>query len=170
MNSRKYRIDPTLLLKQGKDIIESSSDDERYIIRVLIVNMVLSGNKASSVADISGYSKVTVSGWVKTVNEEGFEALRPRPHLGKKAKLSDEQYDAIDLVLQTSPQDHGFKVWDGPSLSSYISNTYGIDLSVRQCQRMFHKLGYSRIRPQTFPSKDYEDTAERGEFKKNEMK
>ena len=54
----------------------------------------------------------------------------------------------------------------GPTLSAYIKETYDINLGVRQCQRLFHELGYSKIRPQVFPSKGYEDTEARNEFKK----
>ena len=77
---------------------------------------------------------------------------------------------AIDSAILSDPKDFGFKVWDGPSLSSYINSTFGIQLSVRQCQRLFHALGYSHIRPQPYPSKGYEDSKEREAFKKNGTK
>ena len=76
----------------------------------------------------------------------------------------------IDVALQSDPNIYGFKLWDGPSLSSFINNKYGISMSVRQCQRIFHELGFSLIRPQPYPSKGYEDTEERNEFKKNAPK
>ena len=60
-----------------------------------------------------------------------------------------------------------YTVWDGPALSDYIQKTYGINLGVRQCQRLFHELGFSQIRPQTFPSKGKEDDSRRDAFKKN---
>lgn len=116
---------------------------------------------------MAGVSKVAVTGWVKTADEQGFDALRPRQRSGQPPKLSAEQCAAIDSAIQSSPKDFGFKVWDGPSLSSYISDTFGVRLSVRQCQRLFHDLGYSFIRPQPYPSKGCEDSQEREEFKKN---
>ena len=64
----------------------------------------------------------------------------------------------------------GYKTWDGNSLSDYINKTFNVELSVRQCQRLFHELGYSLIRPQSYPSKGFEDTEERQLFKKNEKK
>ena len=54
--------------------------------------------------------------------------------------------------------------------TAYIKAKYDIEIGVRQCKRLFHRLGYSRIRPQPFPSKGYEDTEEREAFKKNETK
>lgn len=166
MNTRKYHTDPEILLQQGKDIM-TSSDEARFHFKVFAVNMVLSGCTASQIGTMAGVSKVTVTNWVKTADEQGFDALRSKERPGRPTKLSAEQLSAVDSALQSDPKDFGFKVWDGPSLSSYINATFGTQISVRQCQRLFHDLGYSHIRPQTYPSKGYEDTAERDEFKKN---
>lgn len=169
MNSRKYNTDPDELLKQGKAIM-SSSDESRYHFRVFAVNMVLSGFPASQIGSMAGVSKQAVTGWVKTADEQGFEALRPKSRPGRPAKLSDEQKASIDAALQSDPNEYGYKVWDGPSLSSYIKGTTGIDMGVRQCQRLFHELGYSHIRPQPYPSKGNEDSDAREDFKKNAPK
>lgn len=168
MNTRKYKTNPYELLKQGKDIM-SCSDDTKYYFKVFSVNFVLNGMSAAEVAEIAGVSRSTVSGWVKIADEQGFEALKTVKQSGRPTKLNKEQKEEIDSVLQNSPSVYGFKVWDGPSLASFVMNKYNIKLSVRQCQRLFHELGYSKIRPQTFPSKGYEDTAARNEFKKTEI-
>lgn len=169
MNLRKYSKDPTVLLEQGKAIM-ASSDESKYLFRVFAVNMVLSGTPASQVGASAGYTKAAVTGWVKTVDEKGFEALRPRQRPGRPSKLSEQQLKEIDAVIQTNPKDYDLRVWDGPSLSSYIKSHYGVDISIRQCQRLFRNLGYSRIRPQPYPSKGNEDTEERNAFKKTESR
>lgn len=166
MNLRKYNTDPKILLEQGKAIM-SSSDETKFLFRVFAVNMVLSGTPASQVGASAGYTKAAVTGWVKTVDEKGFDALRMQQRPGRPSKLSEQQLKEIDAVLQTDPKDHNLKVWDGPSLSSYIKSHYNVDIGVRQCQRLFRNLGYSHIRPQPHPSKGYEDTEERTAFKKN---
>lgn len=166
MNVRKYATNPEVLLEQGKAIM-SSTDEARFHFKVFAVNMVLAGCPVSQISSLAGVSKVAVTGWVKTADEQGFAALRPRQHPGRPPKLSAKQCAAIDSAIQSDPKDFGFKIWDGPSLSSYISNTFGVKLSVRQCQRLFHDLGYSCIRPQPYPSKGYEDSDEREAFKKN---
>lgn len=166
MNSRKYHTDPEELLRQGKEIM-SSSEESKYYFRVFAVNMVLSGTPASSVALSSGFTKAAVTGWVKAVDEHGFQALIPKKQSGRPKKLTDDQRKDIDELLQKDPKDCGYKVWDGPTVSDYIKKKFGIDMSTRQCQRLFHELGYSKIRPQMYPSKGYEDTEERTAFKKN---
>lgn len=165
MNKRMYNTDPEILLEQGK-VIMSSSNESKFHFKVFVVNMVLSGFPASQICSVAGVSKVAVTSWVKTVDEEGFDALKSKEHKGRPNKLSSKQLKEIDIVLQSNPKEYGFKNWDGPSLSSYIKNKYEIELSVRQCQRLFHNLGFSLIRPQSYPSKGYEDTNKLNEFKK----
>jgi len=128
--------------------------------------MVLSGCTASQIGELAGLSKATVTGWVKTADEQGFDALRSQQRSGRPSKLSKENIQQIDALLQTDPKEYGYKVWDGPTLASHIKNTFGVELSIRQCQRLFHNLGYSLIRPQPYPSKGYEDSEERENFKK----
>ncbi len=169
MNLRKYSTDPALLLEQGKAIM-TSSEESKYLFRVFAVNMVLSGTPASQVGASAGYTKAAVTGWVKAVDENGFEALRSQQHPGRPPKLTEEQLKQIDAAIQSDPKDYGIKVWDGPSLSAYIKKQFNVEIGVRQCQRLFKNLGFSRIRPQPYPSKGYEDTEERIAFKKNAAK
>ncbi len=60
----------------------------------------------------------------------------------------------IKEALLKPSTEPGYYVWDGITLSDYIKETYDYDveLSIRQCQRIFNKLGFSRIRPQSHPS------------------
>ena len=167
MNARKYSTDPALLLEQGKAIM-TSSDESKYLFRVFAVNMVLSGTPASQVGASAGFTKAAVTGWVKAVDEKGFEALRSQKHPGRPPKLTEEQLKEIDLAIQSDPKDYGIKVWDGPSLSAYIKKQFNVEIGVRQCQRLFKSLGFSRIRPQPYPSKGYEDAEERVAFKKSD--
>ena len=110
---------------------------------------------------------MTVSSWVKIANEKGFGALKLKGYTGRPSKLTDGQLKEIKQALTSEPKQYGYNVWDGPSLSDYISNKYNITLSVRQCQRLFHSLGFSFIRPQLYPSKGYEDTDARIALKKS---
>ena len=91
---------------------------------------------------MAGVSKVTVTDWVKTADEQGFDALRSERRSDRPPKLSTERCAAIDSAIQSDPKSFGFKVWDGPSLSSYINSAFGVRISVRQCQRLFHDLGF----------------------------
>ncbi|MBP5330698.1 MAG: winged helix-turn-helix domain-containing protein, partial [Lachnospiraceae bacterium] len=62
--------------------------------------------------------------------------------------LSDEQLAQVKKAVSEDPNNSGFKVWDGPSLSKYIHDTFDVELGVRACQKLFHRMGFSLIRPQ----------------------
>ena len=132
-----------------------------------IVNLLLNGVTASFLSGPCGESSRTLSSWVKQVDEGGFEALRPKKQPGRPHRLAKEQKDEIKEAILSEPSAYGYNVWDGPSLSDFILKQYQVVLGVRQCQRLFHELGFSQIRPQAFPSKDREEDPNREEFKKN---
>lgn len=123
MNRRRYKSDPEKLLEQGKKIMmNSNSTDSKYKFRVFSVNLVLSGMSAAEVAQKAGVTRSTVSDWVKTADEQGFDALKTVKPTGRRPKLSEAQREEIDAILQKNPNDYGYKVWDGPSLSDLIKN------------------------------------------------
>ena len=165
MKRKVFRRDIETLKAEGREIMESTIDS-RFYNRVAAVNAVLSGVPPATAAVWFGMTGRTLSIWVKKADEHGFESLRDKPKSGAPQKLSESQLEEVDKMIQSSPGDFGCNVWDGPTLSSVIKQKYNIDISTRQCQRLFHKLGYSKIRPQTYPSKDSEQTEARESFKK----
>lgn len=169
MNIRKFKSDKAALIAEGKRIA-SSSDDAKFLRKVTIVNLMLGGMKAKALAEACGETDRTLSSWVKAVDEHGFEALRAIKQPGRPYKLSNAQREEIKVAIASDPTDYGYNVWDGPTLSNYIESRYKISYGVRQSQRLLHALGFSLIRPQTFPSKANETSPEREEFKKNSKK
>ena len=166
MPARKYKTEPAQLLAEGQQIAQSASE-AKYRHKVEMVNLVLSGLTPSYLSTYCGDSKRTITLWVKITDEQGFEALKPRKPTGRPAKLTKEQMAEIRTVLEEdAPKKYGHNVWDGPSLSAYIEETYAVKLCVRQCQRLFHSLGFSLVRPQTFPSKGEHNETERTDYKK----
>ena len=166
MPTRKYKTNPDQLLAEGQ-LIVSSTQDAKYQHKVEMVNLVLSGLTPSYLSRYCGDSKNTITLWVKIADEHGFEALKEKNHPGRPSKLNSKQLVEICAVLEEDdPKKYGFNVWDGPSLSAYIVKTYSVKLCVRQCQRIFHKLGFSLVRPQTFPNKGEKNEEERNEYKK----
>ena len=166
MPARKYKTNPVQLLAEGQQIVHATSD-VKYRHKVELVNLVLSGLTPSYLSSYCGDSKRTITLWVKIADEQGFEALKAKKPTGRPPKLTKEQKAEIRAILEEDdPKKYGQNVWDGPSLSAYIKKTYAVKLSVRQCQRLLHSLGFSLVRPQTFPSKGGENEQERTEYKK----
>ena len=148
---------PADLLRQGEEIAATRNIDPRYKSRVIAVNMVLSGrNTVAQAAKLVGVSRMSVNDWVRTADQEGFEALKDKKRGGRKPRLSADQKQELRAALQKPPPKN-YRVWDGISLSAYIKERFGVYYSVRSYQYLFHELGFSRIRPQTYPCKGHEN-------------
>ena len=124
--------------------------------------------KADEISQMSGVPRRTLSRLVKDIDEKGFESLRNKKHKGKSSRLSAEQKEELKGILSKTAEEQGYYKWDGVTLSDYIKKKYDIDLKVRQCQRLFHELGFSRIRPQIFPSESEQNEEAREEYKKTD--
>ena len=60
--------------------------------------------------------------------------------------LTDEQKERVAYLLdENKPQLYGYDVWNGLTMSAHILIEFN-KLSVRSCQYLFHKLGFSHIR------------------------
>lgn len=167
MNTRTFIHDPDELLKEGTSII-NSSNDTKYIFRVALVNFMLARTStAEELSALSGIPRRTLTSWVQKVDEGGFESLKAVKQPGRTSRLTEKQLAEIKVAIENDPEESGYRVWDGTTLSEYILETYQIELGVRQCQRIFRSLGFSKIRPQKYPSLDERNDEERDKFKKN---
>ena len=167
MNTRTFIHDPEELLKEGTTIINSSSD-AKYILRVAMVNFMLAKTAtAEDLSILSGIPRRTLSSWVKKVDEDGFESLKAIKQPGRTPRLTEEQMAEIKDAIEHDPEESGYRVWDGATLSDHINEKYGVNIGIRQCQRIFNTLGFSKIRPQKYPSLGERNDEERENYKKN---
>ena len=101
MTVRIFKHDRNELLKQGIEII-SSTNDTKYHYRVVLVNLLLTGEiSISLMSKASGLTTRTLSNWLSIVDNEGFEKLRAIKQSGRPGKLSDEQKAEIKKVAQS---------------------------------------------------------------------
>ncbi len=169
MRTKQYINDPKELLAQGQMLVKENSDI-KFAYRVSMVNLILSGMSAKELATYCGDGETTLMSWVTKVDQFGWDALHAKKQPGKTSKLTEEQVSEIKAAVMSDPNDYGFRVWDGPSLSQYIKDTFDVNLCVRACQKLFHKMGFALIRPQTYPSLEKPDNEAREAFKKSNAK
>ena len=77
------------------------------------------------------------------------------PHTGRPPTLSKNQLSEIDKDIRLDPQSSGYNqnLWNGKLLSHHIFNKFEVHLSVRQCQRLFHNLGFRQRKPRPISSR-----------------
>ena len=63
--------------------------------------------------------------------------------------MTEEHLKIIGQVLRKPPEDVGLtaNLWDGKALCAFLSREFGVDLGVRQCQRLFKSLGFRLRNP-----------------------
>ncbi len=142
MRTHKYIHDPAELLSEGRQIV-SESPYTKYIYRVSMVLLMLSGLSPRKLSDLCDVSERTLQIWVKRVDEEGWNALMDIRQNGRPGRLTGEQIREIKSAVKADQEHTGCRVWDGPSLSAFIREKYGIEYSVRTCQLLLHRMGFS---------------------------
>jgi len=125
------------------------SEESRYDHRLHGVLLVSSGLSCYEVAELFGHSPRTVEGWVNRFERSGFAGLEERSRPGRPASLSDADIATVGRDLRRSPRELGYEqtLWDGKLLSHHLAEEFGASLGVRQCQRLFRRLGFRRRKP-----------------------
>ncbi len=165
MRTRLFTRSKDDIIKEA-DAILQSNDDAAFHYKVTLVSLVLHGLSVKEAADSASVDVRAIQKWVKTADENGFDSLRPRQATGRPPLLSATQKAEIKASIECSPEEYGYRVWDGKSVSDFIMQWYGIKISIRSCQNLLSELGFSLLRPQPHPNHQ-KDQAPREDFKKN---
>jgi transposase len=145
---RPLRVkDPASVIALQEEI--HRSEESKYDHRLHAVLMVAQGETCPDVAKLLGDSPRSVEYWVGQFERDGLKGLTEGTRTGRPARLSPEQMKAIGKTLRSRPTDAGMSVnlWDGKTLSAWIDKTFGVQVGVRQCQRMFRQLNFRLRKP-----------------------
>ena len=99
--------------------------------------------------------------WAKVLTTRNG-GLRP----GRPSRLGTEHMERIDVVLRQPPSEAGLQanLWDGKTLSAFVRQEWGIEMVVRQFQRIFRQLGFRLRKPRPVIAKA--DPEEQERYKK----
>lgn len=125
------------------------SEESRYDHRLHGVLLVAQGLTCPEVARLLGDAPRSVEYWVHRFERDGLGGLAEGERSGRPGRLSEKQVLEVSRVLRAKPSDAGMRVnlWDGKTLSAWIDRTWGIQLGVRQCQRLFRHLDFRLRKP-----------------------
>jgi transposase len=142
------------------------SDEARYDHRLHGVLLVCKGFTSYEVAKMFGQNPTTIQRWVRGFQKSGFAGLEDCEKTGRPNRVTPKQLKLINQALRKSPKDFGYSqnLWDGKLLSHYIAQSHKVTLGVRQCQRLFHQLGFRLRKPR--PVIAHADPAQQLAFKK----
>ena len=143
------------------------SYEARYDHRLHAILMVAQGMSCRKAAQMLGDSPRTVAYWVQRFETEGLSGLADADRSGRPSRLDEQQLQLIETALRSHPSQYGLSgnLWDGKLLSHFIDQQFGIELGVRQCQRLFRQLGFRFRKPR--PLIANADPEKQEAFKKN---
>jgi transposase len=158
--------DPASIILGLQDEIRRS-EESRYDHRLHGVLLVAQGMTCPEVARLLGDSPRTVEYWVHGFEERGLAGLLEGERSGRPRRLEEQQLKEIGAVLRQMPRDLGLggNLWDGKTLAAWIEREHGVELGVRQCQRLFRQLGFRLRKPR--PAIAWADPEKQRAHKKN---
>jgi len=114
-------------------------------IKIAVLLLILEGQRPGWVNPLFGVTRMTTERWIRVVNQNGIQALIPKPRPGRPSQLVSSLREQLQRQLEKSPQEFGLSraAWDGPALVVHLKKQFGIKLKVRQAQYWLHYLGYS---------------------------
>lgn len=132
---------PEIISKILQEI--NRNETSRYDHRLHGLLLVAYGSTCAEAASMLGRTPKTLENWVHAFNDYGFDGIKENPRQGRPSSLTDDEFLQLDADLQLSPEDFGYPSdsWNGSLLSCHINEKFGKNMSCRQCQRIFHKLG-----------------------------
>ena len=140
---RRLQIDESGMIRIAIQQEIGRSEESRYDHRLHGLLLLAAGHSCQDVAALFGEDDTTVQRWVHRFEQGGLEALRESERPGRPRSLDAAQRRELQADLRKSPRDFGLAAaaWDGASLSRHLQSRFGVQLGVRQCQRIFRQMG-----------------------------
>lgn len=138
--------------EMAKTIIRNTihgTSEARLQHRLHCMLLICDGRTCADVVALFGDSLRAVQYWVKRYNEAGIDGLGDPTRLGRSPRILPGDKAVLAQDLRRSPREFGYaqNLWDGKLLSHHLKEKFSIQLKVRQCQNLFHKLGFRRRKP-----------------------
>lgn len=153
----------------GRDleIFYKKEKDPKVKERLLMIIHAKEGWVTREVAKAVKMSYGIVAYWIHRFNKEGIDGLKNKPKSGRPAKLEKDGFKALWNDIRKPPAEHGYnqQFWSTKLLRIHIREKYGKEYTQRHVQRLFHRLGFSLIKPR--PRHIKADKAEEIEFKQS---
>jgi transposase len=146
---RKLQIENPEVMQVAIQQEIGRSEESRYDHRLHGLLLVTTGQSCREVARLFGEDASTVQRWVRRFEDRGLEGLREGERPGRPRQLDAGQWRRVAADLRRSPRAFGLaaNLWDGPLLAEHLRRRFGIELGVRQCQRLFRQLGFRLRKP-----------------------
>jgi transposase len=113
------------------------------------VRAYIDGRKVTAIADECGVTRGSVNRWLQWYDADHIEGLRTRIAEGPAPKLTEEQREALTVIIELGPMQAGYQsgVWTGPMIGDLIEERFGVRYHNHHVPRLLHQLKFSVQRP-----------------------
>ena len=128
--------------------------------RLLALAEIYDGGSRSDAARIGGVTLQIVRDWVMRFNARGPDGLINGKAPGNRAKLNDEQRQALARIVESGPIPaiHGVVRWRRKDLAQWIFEEFRISLDETTVGRELKTLGFAKLsaRPRHHAQNEFE--------------
>ena len=118
--------------------------------RRLAGRLLLEGRKIGEVAEIVAASESSVRRWRRDVEKGGLEALKAKPHLGRKPRLNEKQKQRLTKILLAGPCKAGYRtdLWTCRRVAEVIAKKFGVTYHRAHVWKILRGLGWTPQKPE----------------------
>lgn len=113
------------------------------------VRAYVDGRKVTGIAKEYGVTRGSVNRWLQWYDADHVDGLRTRIAEGPAPKLTEEQREALKVIIELGPVQAGYQsgVWTGPMIGDLIEERFGVRYHNHHVPRLLHQLKFSVQRP-----------------------
>ena len=133
------------VINQYQELLNQASahtSENRFLHRLHCVILIGQGCSYPQVSEWFGEHPRTIERWVQRLREFGLEGLKDDHKAGRPTKIDNEQKQVLESDIIKQPTEFGYETsqWNGQLLKTHLKDKYGVELGLRQCQRLLGQL------------------------------
>jgi transposase len=147
---RRARRRPAQLKQLDAFIVEAhAKNDLAEWRRGRAVRAYIDGRRVTDIATEAGVTRGSVNRWLQWYDVDHIDGLRTRVAEGPVPKLTEEQREALTVIIELGPIQAGYQsgVWTGPMIGDLIEQRFGVRYHNHHVPRLLHQLRFSVQRP-----------------------
>lgn len=151
---------PDLTVEELQATLAKTEDDGKAVKRLMAAIAYKQGHSPAEIEETFGISRKNVYEWLDRFEERGLdEALHDKPKPGRPSKLTDEEFEELEAVLDNSPEEAGYDVqaWTPKFVQHWLETRYDVEYTLRHIRRLMDAVG---IQWRTTPPEQHGDEPE----------
>lgn len=142
------------IISDVQDEIKKLENETKVLNKLYVILDVLHDEPVSYIIKKHGISQGTAYNWIRQWNNGGMEGLKRKEGSRGQSKLTDEQFQELDEIIQKENLQTAKEVYHK------IKEEFNVEYSIRQIERIMKKLDYSYTKPYKIYSKMPADAEE----------